>query len=274
MSEKRRVTRRDVLRVMGVGAGTALVPAAIADLSSNHVVVERTELTLPRWDADGFRVAIVSDLHANRPDSAERAEKAFRMAMAEKPDAILIPGDFVDLSRDDVLELLAETLKPLGEAGCPVIATMGNHDYWSKEPHKIIETIRNSPVKLLRNEAVEVNGVTIAGIDDAIANRHNPEFIEKGKHSKSLLTLFHEPDFVDEVPEHISLQVSGHSHGGQICLPGGVPLHTPAGARKYSTGYYPDARVPLFVTRGVGTTGINWRLFCLPEVSVLTLRGT
>ena len=91
--------------------------------------------------------------------------------------------------------------------------------------------------------------------------------------SKSLLALFHEPDFVSEVPKHVSLQVSGHSHGGQICLPGGYAVHTPFGAKKYKSGYYPDARVPLYVTRGVGTTGPDYRLFCRPEVTILTLRG-
>jgi predicted MPP superfamily phosphohydrolase len=120
---------------------------------------------------------------------------------------------------------------------------------------------------------VEVNGVTIAGIDDAIANRQRYDFLTGGNHSKSLVALFHEPDFVDEVPKHISLQLSGHSHGGQICLPGGFSVHSPFGARKYVAGFYPNARVPLYVTRGIGTTGPDLRTFCRPEVSILTLES-
>jgi predicted MPP superfamily phosphohydrolase len=125
----------------------------------------------------------------------------------------------------------------------------------------------------LRNGSFEVDGVTVAGIDDAIAGRNNPEFLQPGRHSKSLLTLLHEPDVVEDTPDHVSLQISGHSHGGQICLPTGVALHTPKGAKKYISGFYPDAKVPLYVTRGVGTQGLDWRLFCLPEVSLLTINA-
>ncbi len=88
----------------------------------------------------------------------------------------------------------------------------------------------------------------------------------------SLLVLFHEPDYVKITPTNVSLQLSGHSHGGQICLPGGRPLHTPYGANTYYAGYYANAPVPLFVTRGVGTIGPKLRLFCPPEVTILTLR--
>jgi predicted MPP superfamily phosphohydrolase len=85
--------------------------------------------------------------------------------------------------------------------------------------------------------------------------------------------MLHEPDYVDDVtPAECSLQVSGHSHGGQMCLPFGRPLSLPRGARKYFGGFYPDAKVPLYVSRGVGTIGVDLRFFCPPEVTVLTLK--
>jgi predicted MPP superfamily phosphohydrolase len=272
MRRKKEYSRRDVMKALAFGGAAAVVPAGYADFSSNHLVVERVALSLPRWDADGFRVAVVSDLHANKPAMAARAADAIKLALAESPDLLIMPGDFVNESDEPYLDLLEQALRPLREAKCPVIATMGNHDYWARNPRKIIDVMA-SRTRLLRNEAVEVGGVTVAGVDDAIAKRHRTDFLERGKHSKSLLTLLHEPDFVSEVPEHVSLQVSGHSHGGQICLPTGRALHTPFGAKQYIAGYYPDARVPLYVTRGVGTTGTDWRLFCLPEVTLLTLRG-
>ncbi|MEZ0325999.1 MAG: metallophosphoesterase [Fimbriimonas sp.] len=271
MRQKKSYTRRDMLKAMGFGAAAAIVPAGIADLSSNHLVLEHRELRLPRWDADGFKVAVVSDIHANKPAMAERAAEAIEMALAEKPDVLVMPGDFVNYSDNESLELLDEALSPLADAKCPVISTMGNHDYWAARPQRIIKLVAERS-RLLRNEIYELDGVTIAGIDDAIANKHDMDFLSKGRHSKSLLALFHEPDFVKDVPGHISLQVSGHSHGGQICLPTGVAVHTPYGAKKYIAGFYPEAKVPLYVTRGVGTTGTDWRLFCLPEVSILTLR--
>ena len=129
-----------------------------------------------------------------------------------------------------------------------------------------------SPIKMLRNSPFEVSDVTIAGIDDAIENKHRPGFVTDLA-NPSLIVLLHEPDFVDSVPTNASLQISGHSHGGQICWPGGTPLHLPTGAKHYVCGFYPDAPVPLYVTRGVGTVGPQMRTFCPPEVSILTLRS-
>ncbi len=254
----------------GYGFAAALIPAAIADISADRLVIERHELKLPNWDANGFKVAVVSDLHANTQSMADRSARAIEMALVEKPDVLVMPGDFLNNSDEKSLALLREALAPLAYASCPVISTMGNHDYWARRPHKIVDILEKR-TQLLRNEVQEVSGVTIAGIDDALANRHDVGFLKPNRHSKSLLALLHEPDFVKDVPDHLSLQISGHSHGGQICLPTGTALHTPYGAKKYIAGFYEDAKVPLYVTRGVGTTGSDWRLFCLPEVSILTL---
>jgi predicted MPP superfamily phosphohydrolase len=248
------------------------VPIGYAEVGTRWLELSEQELRLPLWDANEFRVAVLADVHVNSPEETRFACSAARLAMEQKPDAILIPGDYVNFSEAPWLGYVKTFLNEFREAKCPVVGTLGNHDYWTKQPHRIIECFRGSPVRLLRNEVVEVDGVSIAGIDDALANLHRPDVISDAPRSKSLITLLHEPDFVDEVPGHVSLQVSGHSHGGQICLPFGVSLHTPRGARRYIDGFYPDAHVPLFVTRGVGTTGPRYRLFCRPQVAVLTLR--
>ena len=193
--------------------------------------------------------------------------------MAEKPDLIAIPGDFITLGQRPNRSLILKALEPLHDAKCPVLATLGNHDYDTKGVTKMPEILQHSPARLLRNEAVDVQGVTIAGIDDAIAGKHDFEFLGGNSFSKSIVALFHEPDYVDLVPTFVSLQLSGHSHGGQICLPGGIPVHTPRGANKYFVGFYPETRVPLYVTRGIGTSGPRWRLFCQPEITILNLRS-
>jgi predicted MPP superfamily phosphohydrolase len=265
-------TRRSLLRSMGFGAAASIGVTAYADGSAQWIQLERRTLTLPRWNAKGFRVGLISDLHANNASDIERAQRAIRMAIAESPNVLLIPGDFIDSSNARVLEALKGALEPLREARCPVLATLGNHDYWTHDPKAVIECLRQCPLKLLRNETAEVDGVTIAGIDDGIAMRQRFDFLNAGRESRSLIAMFHEPDFVDEVPKHISLQLSGHSHGGQVCFPGGIPFHTPFGARKYISGFYAQAKVPLYVTRGVGTTGPDVRTFCRPEVTILTLQ--
>ncbi len=259
---------------MGIGALCAVVPVAFGSYETGKPVIERRELRLPNWDADGFKVGFIADLHVNSARQMQHALFAVNAVLAEKPDVILLGGDFVNASETDRLEHIGECLAPLAHSPVPVLAVMGNHDYYCNDPRKAFEAIHSAPLRLLRNEAVEVDGVTIAGIDDALAYRHHVGFIEEGTHSKSLIALFHEPDFVTEVPKKVSIQLSGHSHGGQVCLPSGRALHTPTGAKKYISGFYPDAEVPLYVTRGVGTSGPEWRMFCPPEISILTLRGT
>jgi predicted MPP superfamily phosphohydrolase len=218
-------------------------------------------------------VAVLSDFHTNSPGEVAHAVHAIELALAEKPDLIAIPGDFVNDGNELHLRYVRQSLEPLVGVRCPVVATFGNHDYDCRNIDGLSHVVRKSGIRLLRNDAIEVNGVTVAGVDDAIAHRHRPAFLSDASFSKSLLTLFHEPDYVDTIPSNVSLQLSGHSHGGQICLPNGRPLHTPKGAWKYFAGYYPDAKVPLYVTRGIGTVGPRMRLFCRPEVSILTLNG-
>jgi len=265
------LSRRQVLRYAGAGAVSALVAGSYGAVESSAIVVEKHELRLPKWDADGFRVAVVSDIHANEIISAARTETAVRLALEQKPDLIVLPGDFINWIQS--LDLMAHSLRELNDAKCPVIGTLGNHDYWTDAPGSIVQALhRKTPMRILMNEGVEVSGVTVAGIDDAIAGKNDPRFIA-GLQNKSILALLHEPDYILDVPENTSLQISGHSHGGQVCLPFGIPFHTPIGSRKYQKGYYPDARVPLYVTRGVGTVGAPIRTFCPPEVSLLTLRS-
>ena len=268
-----KLTRRQVIRCFGAGALASAVPVSMADYSSSWIEIVRTEIALPNWDAKGFRLVVLSDLHVNSARQTALAVKACNIALRENGDAIAIPGDFVNFSDPTRLRNIRIALAPLRNATCPIIATMGNHDYATNRPQAVIETIAKTNVRMLRNEAFEHDGVTFGGLDDALARRHHPEFLRADGLSKSLISLLHEPDFVSEMPGHVSLQVSGHSHGGQICLPGGTPLLSNYGAKTYYAGYYPDARVPLYVTRGVGTTGMQVRVFCRPEVTVLTLNG-
>jgi predicted MPP superfamily phosphohydrolase len=271
-SEKKKITRRDLLRATTAGAATSALGVLVGDVTE-RIQVEPIELRLPCWDADGFRVAVISDLHMDSVSRRDRAIRAVRLAIAERPDVLLIPGDLLSASDERRIQNLQTFLRACGEAKCPVVATLGNHDYWTPRPQAIIGAVEESRVRLLRNETLEVGGVTIAGVDDAIAGRHRPDFLQKGRESRSLLTMLHEPDFVVEMPKHVSLQISGHSHGGQVRFPFGYALHTPRGARTYIDGYYPNAPTPVFVSRGIGTTGPDWRLFCPPQVAVLTLRG-
>lgn len=242
----------------------------------NELTVERSTLRLPRWDADGFRVALLTDLHMDSKSKADRGIRAAEIALAEKPDVFLLGGDLASTSRSDSVKECHRALRAILDLGVPTYAVFGNHEYWVKDVRGLTSGLRkclaSKRSRVLRNETVEVQGVTIAGVDDGIAGRDEHQFLSK-RMDKNVLTLFHEPDFVDRIDKRSSVMLAGHSHGGQVCLPFGVPVHTPRGARKYIKGFFPHAPVPLYVSRGVGTVGPGVRVFCPPEISILTLNS-
>lgn len=267
-----KLTRRGFIKALSLGAASGAAGACYADGCANWLSVEHHELALPKWDADGFRVGLIADLHMNSLAETERAEKAIRLVMEQKPDVIIVGGDFVNYSEEPMLGYCRRALSLLGDAKCPCLGVLGNHDYDCPKPDLIIDAVRSTPLRLLRNENFEYQGVTIAGLDDGVERLAKYDFFSEGQVSRNCLAILHEPDYVDNMPDNVSAMISGHTHGGQICLPFGVALHTPKGGRRFLSGFYPDAKVPVFVTRGVGTVGVDIRLFCRPEVSVLTLR--
>ncbi|MBS1718724.1 MAG: metallophosphoesterase [Armatimonadetes bacterium] len=266
------MTRRKFLKMAGGSFLACTATYAVGDYYAYQMKLDRRELRLPKWDADGFRIVQVSDLHADRPRSAARARQALEMAVSLKPDALLITGDF--FSNHDPLsdKSLVHALEPLQEARCPVLGILGNHDY-KCGIGRLYRVIKGSNVKILCNKKAEVRGVTIAGYDDGLFGNPDPRFIDLTNVSRSMISMVHEPDYVATVPTNSSLVLAGHSHGGQICMPNGKPFYTHLGALTYYSGYYPDAPAPLFVSNGVGTVGPDIRLFCPPEINELTLRS-
>jgi len=268
-----KLTRRQFVKTLGAGAAAGVVSATYSGDCANWLSLERSELKLPRWDADGYKVALVADLHMNSMSQMIRARKAITIALNERPDLFIIAGDFINYSTPTILDFISDSLEPLNDAKCPCLAVLGNHDYACPRPDLIIERLKHSPVRLLRNEIFETQGISLVGVDDATEGLQDYTFFPEDQVSKSCLVVLHEPDYVKHMPSHASLQISGHTHGGQICLPFGYAMHTPKGGREYISGWYPKTQVPLYVTRGVGTVGLDVRLFCRPEISILTLRS-
>lgn len=251
-------------------AGGVLGTGAYQFTEKNRLQIRRETLSLPKWKADGFKVAFLSDLHVNSKPEIEPALEAMRAAVAEKPDVILLGGDYMNWGSS--LPHVESWLRQLETRAIPTYAILGNHDFWSGDVGNLIARLGNSKLKLLRNEIAHVEDVAIYGIDDGIQGKDRHDRLREHQDSGSVIGLFHEPDFVTRVDPRLSVMLAGHSHGGQVCLPMGKPMSLPRGARKYYDGFYPDAKVPLFVSRGVGMTGPRVRLFCRPDVSILTLQ--
>jgi len=134
----------------------------------------------------------------------------------------------------------------------------------------VLEAFRHAGIRILRNETLDVDGVSIAGIDDGLFRRDRHDFLEPTQ-DRNVVALFHEPDFVDRVDQRASLMISGHTHGGQVCWPWGRAVHLPNGGRAFQRGFFEETKVPLYVSRGVGTIGPDFRFFAPPEVSILSL---
>ena len=264
-------TRRDFLKSMGWGAVAATGSFAYGDLASREVQLVQRELSVPNWDADGFRIAVMADPHMDSEEATRRTRSAIEDVAAQKPDLIAWVGDFLTSAAPANLEWVRSTLAMLNDISIPSVGILGNHDYWAGYFPLVLRSLTGSRMRLLRNETMEFDGVRVSGVDDALMKKHRPDLVSG---DKNLIALLHEPDFVKDLNPGPSLLLAGHSHGGQICLPGGISVHTPRGARKFIAGFYEDEPIPVYVSRGIGTTGPDWRLFCPPEATILTLRGS
>ncbi len=264
---------KHVLGGMALGGVAWLVYGALVE--SKKIVVERKRLRLPGWPErlNGFKIALLADFHIRDPFSIDQAQRAIGLALDEAPDMVVLAGDFVGYWKPHSPWQLAEILEPLLLMQGAVVAVPGNHDYWHGDASLLAPILDEFNIKLLRNEAWHHAGITWIGVDSHNAHRDDAPaaFAAAESMTGPAITVWHEPDAVDQLPSGSVLMLSGHSHGGQWKFPGGwTPMRTQHG-EKYIDGFYPDAPTPLYVTRGVGTTGPPARFGALADVSILTL---
>jgi len=244
-----------------------------------HVTVERVTLNVPALPSnfDGLRIAHISDFHVDEWLKHERLVRAMQQVSELNADLILITGDFTS---DIDAEIAADITKGLQHlhAREGIFAVLGNHDYRG-DTELVAESIQAAGVNLLRNAhmTVQRDGQTlyIAGVDDIYMDKHDLDAALAGIPTDACaLLMAHEPDYADEVAAdgRVAVQFSGHSHGGQFRLPLiGVPWLPPMG-RNYVRGAYQIDELQLYVTRGLGVTGIAARINCPAEITEITLR--
>ncbi len=270
-----RVSRRAVLKALGgAGIGAATGAAAHGYLYERHdIEVTRETLRVAGWpDAlAGLRVGFLTDLHRSQTVSHEMVSAAVNLLMREQPDLIILGGDYVTWGDRRYVQPSAEALARLA-APHGVIAVLGNHDDDRDMPAALTArgfvVLRDARTQLtIRGEKVDFAGIrywTRKVIDIA--------HVVRGA-SPTLILLAHTPKRLTEaVALSIPLMLSGHTHGGQIVLPGLGPV----AAREFPViaGSARRENTTVFVSRGVGTVYVPIRLNCPPEVAILTLQGT
>jgi hypothetical protein len=283
------LTRRKFLSVGVLAAAGTSALGADGFVESNHPHVVKLEIPLARLPEpfDGLTIAQLSDFHYEDHFSVVPIRKAVEKVQSLKPDLIALTGDFVTvpvLERPALItralsmaapcaEVLQELQAPLGR-----FAVLGNHD-GEIGAARIAGILRDHSIPVLRNQSLPLergaHRLWLAGIDDVLRGKPDlGETIENIPLNEATILLAHEPDFADEASlRPIDLQLSGHSHGGQIWIPGiGAPWLPPL-SRKYPRGMYNVGNLTLYTNIGIGTIRAPIRINCPPEITLITLRA-
>ena len=205
-----------------------------------------------------------------------------------KPDAVFLTGDYVTsslISKKFFKDAAQQCAGILSQLQCPQrYACLGNHDVLVGG-NDVTRALTENGIPVLRNACLPIEHAGarfwLAGLDDPVCG--NPDAAAAIPSSicnipnEPVVLLCHAPDYVDTLltqPEGqaVALVLSGHTHGGQICLPLFPPLHLPELGRKYVHGWFRVGNMQLHVNRGIGAVELPFRFNCPPEISVITLR--
>lgn len=228
---------------------------------------------------DGIRIVQVSDVHFGRRLEMENYLSGVQELVAQlSPDVVVFTGDFVDLKRD----IPRSVEYHAGFRGrLATLAVLGNHDYWTSAERLREELARTHIIDLGGGErrSLKRTGrrLTFVGTD-APWNGRRPDWkrLVRRETGDAVVLLSHTPDNAPLAARHgASLILSGHNHGGQMCLPLIGPFVVPSRhGLKYAGGCYRvGVESVLNVSRGVGVSSGGIRVLCPPEVCVLTLRA-
>ena len=258
-------------------------------------VVRRYVVTPPGWTPGlTLRIGVIADIHACEPwMPAARVRAIAEQCNALDPELILLLGDFNAGHRFVTGPVLpgawAEALSVL-RAPLGTYAILGNHDWWHGPvpgmkggPEEVRRALRAIDIPVIENDAVLVDRggkrFWLAGLADQIAYLTAPHghkgaddlagTLKKVRDDAPVIMLAHEPYAFARMPDRVSLTLSGHTHGGQIVIPGVGPIVTPS--RRYNYGHIVEGQRHLIVSGGLGESGLPARLGVPPELLDITV---
>ena len=282
---RRAVWRRRLGRVLIVWIALAFAALVYGMAVEPRRLVQRDYTLAPaNWPArcDGLRIDHVSDIHTGSPGNGlDNLDRIVARLTASDSDAVVLTGDYVILSvlggRYIPADRIAPHLRAL-TARKPVFAVLGNHDWW-KDGRAVQRALESAGVVLLEDDArrVRLRGcdVWMVGVGDLWTAPHNVRrAFSTVSGDAPAIVLTHNPALWPQVPPRASLVLAGHTHGGQISLPGiGQPAQWGKPENRYIRGVYYEGGRLLFVSPGIGTSILPMRLGVPPEISRLTLRA-
>lgn len=247
-------------------------------IEPNWIEINSLQLTIPHLASEfnGYRIVQISDIHRDEWMTTGRLQHIVRLVNEQKPDLVAITGDLVTRNSPQLIP----SLKPALEQLTPrdrTVAILGNHDH-ENDTQAIIKILKQSGVFDLNNTVYTLKRdnaiLTIAGVDDVGMGKARLDLVlQQLPQQGAAILLAHEPDFanISAATQRFDLQLSGHSHGGQVRLPILKPLVLPPWGEKYYSGEYQIEKMLLYTNRGLGMTGLHLRLFSRPEITVLNL---
>lgn len=278
------ITRRQFLKTMALSAlaTTSLGAGSLVyatEIEPRDVAIEHVTLKIRRLDSafHSYKIVQISDLHMDATwMSEERLIRLMHLVNKQQPDAVTITGDFVTWYAEAFEDGLVRAMQTLNPRDITV-AILGNHDHWTNPEvvrraiHRSGTTNVNNGVHTLRRGKAMLH---LCGVDDVGENLHRLDLVLKAlPDDGASILLAHEPDYADTSSQsgRFNLQLSGHSHGGQVRVPLIGPIALPYMAHRYPSGLYTVNGMYQYTNRGLGMVSPQVRLNCPPEITVFTL---
>ena len=275
--------RKFIKRVVAAGVAAIAVDSTLIEPNRPRLI--RKEIALRRWPSrlDGFTIALLSDFHYDPYFSVHPIRSAVEMVNGLRPDLIALTGDFVSVplfgnsakgaaDAEPCAQLLGKLQAPHG-----VWSVLGNHDVFS-DADRVTNALHAVGIPILSNKsvAIEKDGARfwLGGVDDVLGGTADlPGTLRGVLGEEAVVLMVHEPDYADYVAGYpVDLQLSGHTHGGQVRFPFMRPLYLPALAKKYVWGLFKIRGLTLYTNAGIGTVELPVRWNCPPEITFITVR--
>ena len=268
-----------------LGAGAASLAAGTLAIALNARHRSPFEPTLQQFEVDfgrqrrghsPLRVGFVTDTHIGPVIRARDVERALTLLFSAQPDLVLFGGDYICESPRYIAEAAAVFGDYSAQSPLGAFAVLGNHDY-ANDALRLSTRFAQRGIRVLRNESASVisgdSAIHLVGVDDAVLGHPDLDVAFRSlPQGAQVITLWHEPDWAEESAcRGASLQLSGHSHGGQARLPLLGPIAAPSGGRRFVDGLNVVRGMPVYTARGVGVYRPPIRFRCRPEVTLVTL---
>ena len=281
------MNRREFLTrtaAVGAGIGSVGIVGYTWAVEPHWVKIVERDLPIAGLPAalHGKRLVQLSDIHVGPRVDDEYLTGAFSRAAALQPDIVVVTGDFLThrVARgDEQYQQLRAVLAHLPRGRLATVGILGNHDYglnWAQpEVAELVQReVERAGMRVLRNDAADVAGLTIVGVDDLWAHRADAAAALARRTTDAAIVLCHNPDALDDLQwgDYRGWILAGHTHGGQCKPPFLRPPLLPVRNKRYSAGeiHLANGRT-LYINRGLGHL-IRVRFNVRPEITAFTLR--